>query len=256
MTFLELVRKLALRTGAELQANIDANDVELINALGEGSSYGEGKEHTTRLVDWIQQAWVDLQRDQPFWNWRSVRGAVTVVEDQVEYDLKDLIDTANAGTNDLYERLWPFVAPLDNRYIWFADTSLSPKRPQPLYYIPFSRFVGGPLDRRNPHVKGKPSHYTINRAGNLVLDTLPEAGTYEIRFDFVRAIHNLTNEEDVPAGLPENYHMLIVYYAMVDSAMFDESNPQLQRALRLKREMLAELRNEYTPEYSMAGTFT
>ena len=64
MDFLALVKRLAVESGTELEAKIES--VEIPPAAG----YGSTTEHRTRLINWVNTAWLEIQEDQrreKFW---------------------------------------------------------------------------------------------------------------------------------------------------------------------------------------------
>ena len=55
MNFLQLVKRLATETGTELETNIESV------VIPPAAAYGETTEHRSRLVRWIQEAWIEVQ---------------------------------------------------------------------------------------------------------------------------------------------------------------------------------------------------
>lgn len=251
MTFLELVQALAVETGTELQSKVTTTSVP------PASGYGETTEHTSRLVRWIQRAWRDIQNDQQLWNFMRRTGTMPLVKGQWVYDIKAIVD-ANlpSGFEDwYYEELIPWVAPNDWRYIWIVDGSVEEPQRNICYYVPPERFFGH-ISRYNDRNVGMPGRYTFDPGGCIVFDAKPPNDNYYIEFDYRAVQDTLSGDSDTPRGLPEKFHDLIVYAAMVKNARFDEAGNQMPEVRKLHRDMMNKLRLEQLPEYSMPGTRT
>lgn len=252
MTFLELVQQLGSETGTELLSKITSV------AVPPAAAYGETTEHRSRLVRWTQRAWLDLQQDQDQWNFMVKRTMIHLAKGQLVYDLKFLTDSYNsaAGIDYPYEKLVPFVAPRDIRYVWVIDGRHAfPVQKNLCYYVPPERFFGH-VDRFHDRTHGVPSRYSLNRDGCLVFDAKPPTDDFRLEYDYRAMPQKLLADADVPRGLPDKFHDLITYRAMVHYAGFDETGVQMQRATKLYRDMMNKLRLEQLPEYAMAGTGT
>jgi hypothetical protein len=252
MTFLELVQQLGSETGTELVSKITSVEVP------PAAAYGETTEHRSRLVRWAQRAWLDIQQDQTQWDFMVKRTMIHLAKGQLVYDLKFLTDSYNsaAGVDYPYEALVPFVASNDVRYVWVVDSKQGfPVTRNLCYYVPPERFYGY-LDRSSDRNKGIPGRYSLTRDGCLEFDSAPPHDELRLEYQYRAMPQKLLVDADVPRGLPEKFHDLIIYRAMVHYAGFDESAAQLQRAAKLYRDLMNKLRLEQLREYSMAGTGT
>lgn len=241
MNYLALVQRLALETGADLQARI--SDVTETPA----NSYGTTTEHINRFINWIRQAWVEIQTDPSppvTWSFMVERGTLTLSLGQTTYG----IDANHAD----YDGLLPFVAPLDRRYIWCVNTNHDPNLKQPCYYVPPEHFFGA-RDRLNTG-QGRPSSYSVDPSGNVVVHPAPDISGYELEYNYRRTVQELAQNTDEPTGLPDKFHMLIVYWAMMEHGMLDESDRAFARAQQHYKRMLNRLRMECLPEYTVPGT--
>ena len=249
MDFLALVKRLATETGTELARNIATVDP----VIDPATEYGDTTEHRHRLVDWTQQAWIDIQEDQDQWDFmvRTVR--VDIAKGQISYDLKALVNAVEGS--DIYDNIMPFVAYHDRRYIWLTDGQPSPPTINKCYYVPPERFFGE-FDRYNNIAWGVPGSYSIERDGCLILDSQPASDNYYLEFEYKMLPQVLTDDADIPRFIKEKYHILIVYCAMVMYAGFDETAPQWQRASKLYRDKMNKLRLTDLRDYSVAGTRT
>lgn len=246
MNYLDLVKRLAVETGVELEAKITTT------AVPPAVSYGSSKENTTRLIKWIQEAWNDIQLDQENWNFMVDRVQVDIAKGQISYEIGALVDAKVGST--VYDYIIPFVATLDYRYIWLVQGAASPVTRNKCFFVPPEQFFGE-RDRYSDNSRGLPSRYSIDRKGCLVFDTIPDQDTYYLEFEFKRLPQVLTEDADIPL-FKEQHHMLIVYTAMTDYAGFDESGTQYQRAEKRRKNKMNKLRLTELRDYSMPGTRT
>jgi len=243
MDYLTLVKRLATETGAELSSKITS--VLTVPP----TSYGESTEHILRMTQWITQAWLEIQNDQPNWEFMIATEQVALLQGQTSYDIRQAVEDAT-GT-DQYDGIRPFVANVDHRYIWVVDGSTSPLVKQPMYYVPPEHFYG---DRdRYISEKGQPYWYSLQPDGCLSIEAAPPDNNWNIEFEYRLLPQTLGADSDTPTGLPDKFHMLIVYWAMVEYAGFDESDRQYKRAFKSYRRMLNKLRIEKTREFTMPG---
>lgn len=244
MNYLALVRRLAQEMNAELYGNISGV------AVTPPGSYGSSTEHIRRLVDWIAQAWLEIQNDQPEWLFMQGNVSIPLTLGQSEYDVSALANTEIGST--AFDEIIPYTAGVESRYIWAVDTNQSPNQKFKCYYIPHELFMGE-LDRFTAPV-GNPSAYTVKPDGTLVLRESPPAANWTLNFQYRKLPQTLAVDADTPTGLPDKFHMLIVYWAMVEHAEFDEGDKQARRGWRNYRRMLNKLRLEQLPDWTVPGT--
>lgn len=246
MNFLSLVQRLALETGAELQANID--DVTVVPA----TAYGSSTEFSNRLITWIMQAWLEIQDDQTgpaTWKFMRTGGTMDLTVGILSYDIRQAIED-DEGT-DQYDLLLPWVAAVDSRYIWIVDGNTDPLTKNKCYYVPPEHFFG---DRnRQTDARGTASEFSFDADGCIVLNVSPDRTGLYLEFDYRLREQTFAVNADEPTGLPLKYHMIIVYRALLDYAGFDETDLQYKRAERLYKKMMYKLRLDQTPEYTVPG---
>jgi hypothetical protein len=246
VTFLELVQSLAVETGNELQVNItDVTETPAAN-------YGSTTEHINRMIRWIKQAWIDIQSDQikPSWRFMVTDDTMNLSVGQTIYDIRQSIET-DVGV-DQYDGIEPWVAPMDRRYVWAVNGNTDPLTKQKCYYMVPEHFFGD-RDRYN-NDQGQPYVYSFKPDGCIVVDPAPSETGWYLEFEYRLREQTLSANTDTPTGLPNKFHMLIVYQAMLDNGAFDESPMQYQRANRKYRLMMNKLRLEQLGDYSMPGT--
>ena len=244
MDFLALVKRLAVESGTELEAKIES--VEIPPAAG----YGSTTEHRTRLINWIQTAWEEIQEDQDQWDFMVGRDQVDIDKGIVEVPIGALIDALQQET--IYDTLVPFVATMNYRYIWLVDNTTSPPVKSQCYYVIPEQFFGE-LDRYNTETSGMPTRFSINRNNCIVFDTSTGHENYALQIEYKKLPDVMVGDAATPRGLPPKHHMLIVYKALTYYAGFDETAPQYQRASKLYRDKMNKLRLNELRESSIPG---
>lgn len=99
---------------------------------------------------------------------------------------------------------------------------------------------------------GRPTVFSVDPARHLVVGPVPIAG-YTVEGVYYAQPVTLSANGDIPA-MPTEYHMLIVYRALLADAEFEWSQEQKVRAVREMRRMQAELEIDQLPTVSLSVT--
>jgi len=244
MTYLDLVKRLVQELRIELSAKVTTVNPE------PAASYGTTTELITSCSQWVQQAWIEIQEDQDNWNFMVTRTQFDLAEGQYSYDIADIVDTALDPVE--YDRLVMFVAPGDYRYIWLNNGAVANPVPSRCYFVEPEHFFGF-YDANRP-AQGLPGTFSTDREGCLVFNTAPGNDDYNVEFNFKAQPQRLLADGDIPRGLHEKFHMLIVYRAMQFYSMGDEADKQYARATKLYKGWMNKLRLRELGGYSMPGT--
>ena len=239
-TYLDLVKRLVSELGVDLPGRITSV------LTTPATSYGGTTEFINKCVEWIAQAWIEIQEDQQDWDFMRMTGAFPLVQGQAMYDI-----TLQTGLEE-YDGIIPYVAPVQSRYIWLVNDTVSPPVKSHCYYIPPELYFGY-FDRLDG-AQGQSYRYTFKSNGCVLLDPPPGPLAGQLEFRYRRAVQEFTADTDTPTGLPPKFHMAIVYRAMEYYSGFDETQPQWGRAQKLGRRMMNKMYIELLPEYLVAGT--
>lgn len=110
---------------------------------------------------------------------------------------------------------------------------------------------GVELDRVDDvEVKDHLTAYTIKPNGAIEFNT--PANTKTAYFTAYRKAKGFTDNSDTPL-MPEQYHMLIVWTALQDYAIYDEAPELVQKAAMHSATMLAELTRSTLPSFEVSG---
>jgi hypothetical protein len=219
MNFLQLVNR------ARSESGVSGGDLTTLTGLTTLES--------KRFYNWVQQAWIEIQAARE--DWIFLR--------------KNLQFTCTALTGD-YD---PTVSPMS--LADFANFKVDSFRcstvgsslfdEQIMNFQPWDRYrdlyLFGPM--RTNYMR--PVVLSVTPAKHLALGAIPDV-PYVITGEYFAQPITLSADTDAPA-IPNRFHMLIVYDAMLQYAAF-ESAPEVEaRAQKGRNKLWAELLREQTP---------
>lgn len=213
MNFLQLCQQLAHECGV--------NGPGPTTVVGQTASIELG-----RIVNWVNQAWVDLQGRRN-WSWMWVSGNLVITSGQ----------STIAGT----------LAPVryDQDSFYYDDGSATGRL---LEYMPWDLF--------------RPQYRVLNSTDNVTAWTVRPDLT--LAFNAAVSVNKnvyaerwtnpveMAADADIP-GLPTDLHMLIVWRAMIKYAGFDEAGIQRQIAVDEHNRLWETLLKRCLPQMRMGG---
>jgi len=225
MTFLELAQKLRQESGI---AGTGPTNVTSQNGI-------EG-----RIVDWINDAWLDIQSDRENWDWMWVPGAtVNTTASQADY-----APVADFGLAATALARWE----VETMRIFLTSDGRSAERP--LQYIPYE-------DYKEDYLAGEPddnmpAFFTVLPSGNIRLYPPPN-DIYTLTIDYYKQPTKMAADDDVPE-MPTWLHDAIWARALLDYAIYDEAITVGQAALRKAELWQNRLDARNRPQISIKGT--
>jgi hypothetical protein len=179
-----------------------------VSGTGPSSVTGQSGEYL-RLVNWINQAWNEIQLMRPDWRFMWRQGSFTTIAGAADYS------QASIGHE---------IVQYDLDGIVLTDGN-GAKRD--LIYIPYYEWKA--RFSQSTFTNGVPTWVTDMPDGGLRL-TVPPDDTYGVTFDYYSEPIPLVANTDEP-GMPERYHMLIVHKAMMYYAGYESAPEVLQDAI-------------------------
>lgn len=191
------------------------------------------------LVNWIADAWTELQRREHGWRWmRAELGGPTIIG-QRGYRADEL-DPAASG----FGRWLP---PATKGYEVSAESAAG--APWPLQWLDWQVFRSKFELRES--VPGAPAFWSIAPDERLYVGPTPDA-EYTVRASFFTAPTNLSLDDDVPTGLPAEYHLILVWRALQEQASVDAAPEVYSRAISNFDAIDRELFRRFGPQMSFA----
>tara|TARA_R110000868_G_scaffold319759_1_gene580702 strand:+ start:5254 stop:5964 length:711 start_codon:yes stop_codon:yes gene_type:complete len=202
------------------------------------------------IVDWVGTAWEDLQTQHDDWWWMrssNLNGAgmsFTTVSAQSAYPLG-----SGAGTVGVTAA---------NFGKWVKDsfrcytTTVGFSNELPLDQISYDVWRNAYMMGSMRSVTTRPVVIAEGPGKALFLGPPPNA-LYTITGDYFTAPSVMSDDTDEPTGLPDQYHMLIVYKAMESYGMFEAASEVVTRAQKESRKYLNRLEVLQLPTVHFAG---
>jgi hypothetical protein len=241
MNFLQLCQRACIECG--VASNV-AVQTALPTVVGASGSVG-------RIVNWVNDAWTDIQMDTDCWDWMrssNILGAgisFTTIAGQASYPLGTGAGTVGVAIEDFGK--WDEFSFRDQTTTtgFLNETFLDTID----YDVWRNSYMLGAM--RN--VQTRPVAIAVGPNKSLCLGPPPN-GQYTVTGDYFVAPSSMTVDEDLPAGLPTRFHMLIVYRTMIKAAGY-ESAPELsQRGIQEADGMYAQLQALYAPRVGWGGS--
>lgn len=181
---------------------------------GSGPASVEGQAgEAQRIVDWVRDAWTDIQGMYDDWRFMRATFSHSFAADEYTVNLLTDFKTVKAGSVVI-------TRPDGNRY-------------QPVEITGDEMLL---MRRMKQDIAGLPQYFSIEDGVLTLYPSTSEA--ISIEGDYFKSPTILTANTDVPS-LPEAYHMLIVWHALTQLGGFDESSNVYLRALQKHEELLA-----------------
>lgn len=219
MNFLELCRRTREKCG--------------ISGSGPAAVTGQQGE-MLRIINWVNEAWVEIQNAQPDWMWMRGTFSVPTVNGQQTYT------TAAAGIDTTFSH-WH----LDTFRVYQTARGVSDEQfLHPQEYLQF-RDVYAYSNR----IPGRPAFFAVQPWDqSLMLGPIPNDG-YTVVGEYQKKASEMTVNSDIPA-LPSQYHMLIVYGAMERYAAYESAPEVMVPVSREYDEMRSKLMgNQLSPVF-------
>lgn len=210
-----------------------------VGASGNGPSSVIGQTGSNlRLVNWIASAWLEIQGLHNTWNWMRKPFQWESIENVGDYLPADLTNTL---TGDLMT---------DLRY-WYKDTFRCQKKSIGIqdeqWLVEWEYYVFRNTYRFNLQVNGRPVVFAENPQGKAIeLGQIPN-DVYLITGEYQKKAYSLVNNDDLP-DIPESYHMMIVFKAMISYGMFEAASEVVQRGQAQYQNLLTQLEREQLQE--------
>jgi hypothetical protein len=236
MNFLQTCQKthLFLRLGGGLPGTLPTTTVGQTDSLGE-------------LVQYVIQAWIDIQNMEPEWGFMVQQGTFDTVANQRTYPLSVLVDDEDVPIADD----WLLLNPFNGKPSVFKIQSALANQGW-VYYWPYDNFRG--YWDLSVRPVARPGYFTIWPDKTLEFDATPDA-VYTVFCDYkvkpqVFAL-NTDDPENYPApgrGLPAAYHDVIVWKAIKYYCLSrSDQGPLEARADREFNRVLSSIKQKYLP---------
>lgn len=190
------------------------------------------------MVDWVRESWVDLQAQRT--DWLFMRDEFTVTKAAGDR----VVTAADAG--------------LTNLASWYDDTLRVYRSSEGVagdgFLIPWDHDVFRDTYMFGQQTPGKPVVFAVRpRDKALLLGPVPDTEVV-VYGEYQRSPQIYGADDDVPRGLPEHFHNLIVYHAMTKYAGNWAAPEVMVDAMNQKEALMHRLVQDWTPAITHGGT--
>lgn len=185
MNRLQLVQKLRQRTGGA-----GSGPTSTVGQSGEALDY----------VDWIDEAWLQLQAEEQDWHWMRKDASFQTVSGQIAYAATTIApDWARWHVSDSWRLFTTAIGRRDEGFLtpWEFQT----------WRDSFDFGLQSTL-------LGRPTVFAVRPGDHAIVLGMTPNAAYTVTGQYQAAPIAMTADSDVP-GLPTRFHMLIVYKAMM-----------------------------------------
>lgn len=215
----------------------------LITTSGQVGSLG-------RIVNWVGDSWTEIQTEHDDWNWMrssSILGSGA-----------SFVTLAGVATYPLGTSSGQVGIAVDSFGKWDVETfrcyttSVGTSSELFLDDIPFDTWRDAYMFGAMRSVQTRPVAIAIGPDQSVNLGP-PSNGLYTITGDYFLAPSVMSNDTDVPTGIPLRFQMLIVYKAMMKYAGYESAPEVYARGSSEYNLMFAQLEAARLPQISFAG---
>lgn len=168
------------------------------------STVANQAEEYARLADFINEAWMMIQRKRPDWKWMRRSMSFPTVAGQAAYTLAE-IEATGTGFSDFGN--WDLA--LFRNY----TTAIGTNDEYRMDWMPYNVWRDTYQIGATRNTQTRPLQFTVTPDLGIGLGCTPIAG-YTITGDYYKVATEMVADGDTP-GLPEQFHMAIVYRAMM-----------------------------------------
>lgn len=193
-----------------------------------------------RLVNWYSAAWMDIQAAHRDWNWlrTSLTPFATVAGQSTYSPAVAPMSLTNFGT-------W------DRDSFRVYDTAAGIGSETFLTYVPYDNWRNSYLIGALRSSTSRPGIVTVAPDNSLGFGPITAAG-YSIVGDYFKAPSELSADADIPI-LPTQYHMAIVYRAMMHYGAYFGATEVYQRGETEFNKMMLRMTADRLPDVLMGG---
>ena len=228
MNFLQIAKLLA--------REVDIAGTGPLSVLNQTGEFGN-------IVEWAREAYVDIQRSRGSrWRWLRREFTFNTTASDGVYAYGDVTDVVASAVINRFDS-WDLKDPYDPPKIYLTASGISAQRwLSPLSWEAFKSLYR--IGNGNT-MTGAPVHISVDDADQIVLGPIP-SDTYTITGRYKRGPQVLTTDADIPE-MPEHFHKLIVWNAMLDYGYHQASAESLARAQVRGKPLMRQLENRQLP---------
>lgn len=204
-----------------------------------------------RIVNWVQQAYEDVQRHKKNWRWKEATFSQALTASVQTYS------AANVGITNFKSWTNPKEFPRSQeRQFTIYRTSEGKPDQKFMIYQRYEEFFEKSMTGPNASQTGEPIYITIDPAQNLIVWPIPDSVGYTLEGHYIKGLDVLSGDSDTPE-FDDDFHRIIQWGALVKLGVFDEApanrvnywNNEYQKLLR-------DMEEQYLPDWVASEPLT
>lgn len=206
-----------------------------------------------RVVNWINQSWVDIQTLRNDWGWMrsSVLNGGGVSFAPAAADYRATLGTGAGTVGVAADNFGRWDIHTFRNYVTTVGVT-SEIRMDPITY---DQWRDAYMYGAQQTVQTRPVAIAV--APDLSLSFGPPSnGLYTITGDYFIAPTTMSADADTPTGLPVQFHMMIVYRALWKYGYYQAASEVVERAKKEYRDLNDTLLARYSPMIETAGALS
>ena len=188
-----------------------------------------------RVVGWVARAWGDIQMLRP--NWLFMHSEFSFDTDA---GVRDYL-AADKSINDLDQ--W------DENSFFIYEKAVGESDQNPLPFKPYSVWRSEYRNQMNVRADDRPTMFTILPDNKIRFEARPDK-VYTIEGEYKRTEQVFASDNDTPTGLPDKFHMIIVWRALMYYGTFEDAPEVIDQAETEYDKMIRRLEHEQLPQFS------
>lgn len=229
MTYLELCQAVAQESGT-------------VPTTGQPTTVVDQTGRLLRIVDWVRDAWTQIQIENKAWRWMEADFSGTLVASTREYAPSAL------GISSRF-RSWVYQGPRGEDAFTIYLASDGQDTEGKLVFRDWDHMRNNVLLGPMLSTTGKPQHVTIDPNNRLVFYPLPD-DAYTVRGRYMKSAQTLASDSDEPE-IPADFHEAIKWRALKLLALHDEDQFHYQTWDVEYRRAMNDLRGDQTPRFDL-----
>lgn len=189
-----------------------------------------------KIVEWIRQSWVEIQESRTDWLFMNASFSFSTVASTRDYT------AAGKGISDL--KSW------DTRSFLIYDPDIGASDEGPLAYAQYPKWRDQFRAGMAARDAGRPTLFTLLPDNSVRFEPMPD-GIYTISGEYKRKTQHFSAAGDEPTGLPEDYHMIIVWQGLQKFAAFYNAPELLDKGETNYDRLLFPLEHNQLPEMDL-----
>jgi len=201
-----------------------------------------------RIVNWVAQAWIEVQNRHTDWRWMRSRYTLNLAANVDSYAGAVAVDELSGNPVTRFARWLLFDdRGASNVKIYLQSAGKGTERW--MSFLDWASFRE--IYKRGIVPNAPPAHYTLDPQNNLVFGPSPDA-VYIASGEYMKSAQPLAAEGDVPE-CPARFHQVIVYMAMQKYAGFESAPEVMARGIKEGNRIARQLENDQLAPVALAA---